>query len=117
MNGLQQAILSILEEIDLKKLKSSSALLTSCYREGGSLTEEDELLAYLIVRLPATYAVLCRVLSHISSGTILDLASWTWNLLVGSQNHLGKYPPLSLPSKEKPTLLSWKKNWNGGQLD
>jgi len=75
MNALQHAILNFLNTIDLQKLKSSSARLTSLYREGGSLTREEEMLAYLIVRLPATYTVLTYVLVQVPQGSILDLGS------------------------------------------
>ncbi len=44
--------------------------------EGVSLKAREEMLAYLIVRLPATYAALASVLSQISpSDTLLDLGA------------------------------------------
>lgn len=76
MTTLQQAIDQLLERIDLKKLKTSSSSLSECYKKGGSLEAENEQLAYLFVRLPATYAALVRVFSEMpESGTFLDLGA------------------------------------------
>jgi ribosomal protein RSM22 (predicted rRNA methylase) len=75
MNPLQHAILNILDTIELKKLKASSARLSEIYKKGGTLTHNEEILAYLIVRLPATYAVLARVLAQVPPGSLLDLGA------------------------------------------
>ncbi len=76
MNALQIAIQTLLDKPDIQKLKDSSASITTRYREGLSLHEDTELLTYLIVRLPATYAALRAVLSKLPSpGSILDIGS------------------------------------------
>lgn len=89
-DDLQENIDRFFENTTIQKLKKASALLSKHYLDGISLTSEEELLAYLIVRLPATYAALRSVLSQLPvPGTLLDLgagpgtASWAihslWN--------------------------------------
>jgi len=76
VNGLQQTIDTLLENIDIQKLKKASQNITAHYRDGIGLSSEDEMLAYLIVRLPATYASIKHVLSKLpSQGSILDLGA------------------------------------------
>ncbi len=76
MNALQAAISLILEDFKPDRLRQISAQITEKYRYGLSLSEEEELLTYLIVRMPATYAVLCRVFAEISPhNTLLDMGA------------------------------------------
>lgn len=75
MNPLQQAINRVLEGVNLQKLKNSSHHLTLRYREGATLSCEEELIAYLGARLPATYAVLKHILEKVEPGSILDLGA------------------------------------------
>jgi ribosomal protein RSM22 (predicted rRNA methylase) len=76
LNALQQAVENLLKDIDLESLKHSSQSLSHHYQQGGSLRGKEELLAYLVVRLPATYAVLRHVLSQLpSQGSLLDLGA------------------------------------------
>jgi ribosomal protein RSM22 (predicted rRNA methylase) len=76
VKDLQQAIQAILENFDLQNLKRSSLALSECYRKGESLKEDHALIAYLIVRLPATYAALCSVFRQMPChGTFLDLGA------------------------------------------
>lgn len=76
MHDLQQALDALLADIDIQKLKKASSEITDRYRAGGTLFNHEELLAYLIVRMPATFAALRSVLSHLpSSGSFLDLGA------------------------------------------
>ena len=104
MNALQQAIEELLEHFDLQKLKKASAALTARYKEGGSLTEEEELLAYLTTRLPATYAVLCRVLSHIPKGSLLDLGAGPGTAWWAAQT-LWEDPPCITAVEREPKFI------------
>lgn len=64
------------DQSTIQQLKKASIQLSKRYLEGESLTAKFELLAYLIVRFPATYAVLHRVLSQLpEAGTFLDLGA------------------------------------------
>lgn len=73
---MQYALSQFSKEIDIKKLKKDSQALSALYREGKTLQTEEALLTYLIVRMPATYAALTSVLSHILPGnSILDLGA------------------------------------------
>lgn len=92
MNPLQQALEIFSKQIDHQKLRKASLSLSTLYREGNTPSTEEELIAYLIVRLPATYASITRVLSSLSPPqSILDLGagpgtvSWVahtlWNAL------------------------------------
>lgn len=75
-NDLQQSIEKLFENISTESLKRASSLLSHCYLEGKSLHGKEELLAYLIVRLPATYAALTYVFTQISPPTsLLDLGA------------------------------------------
>src|SRR5262245_42195856 len=76
MNALQHAMDAFLKNTDIQKLKKASENITRHYRLGESLTIEEELLAYLIVRLPATCAAISAVLKNIPPpGSILDLGA------------------------------------------
>lgn len=76
-SNLQYSIECILEDLDSKSLKSSSESLSKTYREGGSLFDRNELIAYLTVRMPATYAAISTVLNEIPFPitSLLDLGS------------------------------------------
>jgi len=61
---------SLLSKINLQKLSLSSQKISTKYREGKQgtapyLTTEEERLAYLAARLPATYAANCAVLKEV----------------------------------------------------
>jgi ribosomal protein RSM22 (predicted rRNA methylase) len=100
MNALQQAIIELVDHFDLQKLKKASAALSSCYKGGGTLTREEELLAYLIVRLPATYAVLCRVLSQVPMGSLLDLGAGPGTSWWAARSLWSQLPPITAIERE-----------------
>lgn len=87
--NLQHSIECILEELDSQSLKSSSARISKRYRQGCSLFDRNELITYLIVRMPATYAaistVLCEIPFPITS--LLDLGSGPGTGYFAAQGH------------------------------
>lgn len=76
-SNLHNSINKILNDSSYKELKNSSAYITDLYREGGSLAREEDLLTYLTVRLPATYAAIYTVLKEIpfQISSLLDLGA------------------------------------------
>ncbi len=75
--NLHNSIESLLKDTKSKELKNSSTHITDLYREGESLTESQDLLTYLTVRLPATYAAIHTVLKEIpfKITSLLDLGA------------------------------------------
>ena len=63
--------------LSVKDLVAASQGITERYRAGGSLSTEEQKKAYLLVRMPATSAVLRRVLQEIKESieTALDLGA------------------------------------------
>ncbi|MCC5831988.1 MAG: rRNA methyltransferase [Chlamydiales bacterium] len=76
-SNLHHSIQELLKNSNYKELISSSARITDLYREGASLSKESDLLTYLTVRLPATYAAIFTVLREIPFriGSLLDLGA------------------------------------------
>jgi len=76
MNALQHSIQELLKDTDIQTLKKAASRLTAHYKKSFSLTDEEEILSYLITRMPATYAAIHKVLSQLpSTGSILDLGA------------------------------------------
>lgn len=77
MHQLQEAIENFLKTRDLSQIQSASAKLTEEYRLSHSLQDEETLLAYLIVRMPATYTSLLKVLAllPVPPSSILDIGA------------------------------------------
>ncbi len=75
--NLHSSIEEILKNIKSEELRYSSTHISECYREGGSLHKEEDLLTYLTVRLPATYAAISTVLQQIPFpiASLLDLGA------------------------------------------
>ena len=64
-------------DLSFKDLQNASQDITERYRGGKSLSSEDQKKAYLIVRLPATSAVIRRVFQEINEPieSALDLGA------------------------------------------
>ncbi|MES1155154.1 MAG: small ribosomal subunit Rsm22 family protein, partial [Pseudorhodoplanes sp.] len=95
---MQSAIGALLEGRPRGPIAERSAKITDCYRGGGgsgaAIVTDDDVLAYLLARLPATYAAVSAVLHEVTvrtgqqPRTLLDIgagpgtASWaaleTW---------------------------------------
>jgi len=95
--ALQTRLEVILQKYDTSKVKQGSSELTAHYREGQGLASFAERLAYLSVRLPATFASIVRVFqefpSSFSPRTLLDLGSGPGTVLwaaLQSWEHLEK---------------------------
>ncbi|MBU6446888.1 MAG: methyltransferase, partial [Verrucomicrobia bacterium] len=82
---LQLAVETFFDKVSATLLRKARESLTSTYREGGVSPFDDEAhrLAYLAVRLPATFAAVRKALQQVHlQGTLLDLgagfgaASW-----------------------------------------
>lgn len=122
MNTLQHAIDALLEKTDVQKLKSASQRITERYREGVSLISDEELLAYLIVRLPATYAAICAVLKNIPiPGSILDLGAGPGTVYWAAQEIWGTAPPITAFERERTFIelgnkLGSKVDWKLSDL-
>lgn len=76
-SNLHLSIEDLLKNSNYKELISASTHITDLYREGGSLVREEDLLTYLTVRLPATYAAIYTVFREIPFriGSLLDLGA------------------------------------------
>lgn len=74
---LQESLLALVKDIPHQKLIQAGVELTSNYRTHHSLFSKEEKLAYLITRMPATYAVIYHLLQKIQTpiGTMLDLGA------------------------------------------
>jgi ribosomal protein RSM22 (predicted rRNA methylase) len=99
MDALQLSINRFLEQFDIKTLIKSSESLTACYRAGGSLRKKEDLIAYLTVRLPATYAALKETLIKLNPGSLLDLGAGPGSAWWAAQAVWG--PPFAYTAYER----------------
>ena len=76
-HNLQHLIDKLTQSQNTKELKSSSLHLSEQYREGHSLSRKEDLLTYLTVRFPATYAAITHVFDQIpfEIASLLDLGA------------------------------------------
>jgi ribosomal protein RSM22 (predicted rRNA methylase) len=69
--ALQAAVNALLEGRARGPIAERSAQISDCYRSGGhsgaAITSDNDVLAYLLARLPATYAAVAAVLEEISA--------------------------------------------------
>lgn len=74
---LREKIDSLIEKIPLRILERESQKLSHLYRVGEGIQSDDQRLVYLLVRMPATYAVIQRVLKEIAvhPKSILDIGA------------------------------------------
>ncbi|NGX62372.1 MAG: hypothetical protein K940chlam9_01869 [Chlamydiae bacterium] len=76
-NSLKEKIYELTEGISPAQLREASEEITSIYRKQKSLARKEALLAYLVVRLPATYGATKQVLTEAASfctpASLLDL--------------------------------------------
>ena len=120
MNALQQAIDALIENSDIQDLKLASQKITDAYRQGGTLTSVEEFLAYLIVRLPATYAAITEVLKNIPPPkSILDIGAGPGTLFWAAQSTWETHPLITALEREPGFIELGKKlgsqvNWKSG---
>ncbi|MBS0473070.1 MAG: SAM-dependent methyltransferase [Proteobacteria bacterium] len=71
---LKAAVDTLLEGVSRKELAPRAAAISGAYRGGGgsagAVTARDDALAYLVARLPATYAVAAAVFDQITSAAV-----------------------------------------------
>ncbi len=116
MNALQHAIDALIENADIQNLKLASQRITDSYRHGGTLTSEEEFLAYLIVRLPATYTAISAVLKNISPpGSILDIGAGPGTLFWAARSIWETIPTITALERERYFIELGKKL--GSQAD
>lgn len=110
LDALQEAIDALLANANMQRLQRASEKLTTHYRLGDSLKEEEEFLAYLTVRLPATYAALCSVLSHIPpADSLLDLGAGPGTVWWAAQSLWNNSPTIHAIEREAKFIELGKK--------
>lgn len=122
MNALQLAIDALLEKTDLHTLRAASQSITEHYHHGMSLSSNEELIAYLIVRLPATYAAICAVLKNIPQpGSLLDLGAGPATVYWAAQATWDTPPLITAIEREKTFIelgnqLGSRVTWKQGDV-
>ena len=80
-SALQAAVNALLEGRARGPIAERSAQISDCYRGGGhsgaAITSDDDVLAYLLARLPATYAAVSASLSEVSARSAFEPKTFT----------------------------------------
>ena len=75
-SALQAAVNALLEGRARGPIAERSAQISDCYRGGGhsaaAITSDNDVLAYLLARLPATYAAVAASLSEVSARSAFE---------------------------------------------
>ena len=111
---LQDAIQRETEEVDHRKLAQATAQLTEHYKAADfsspAVATEAHRAAYLAVRLPATYAAICRVFAEIKSHapqqeivSLLDLGAGPGTALFAAAEQF--------PQLQQATLIESDASW------
>ena len=111
---LQDAIQREIDKVDRRKLAQATAQLTEHYKAANfstpAVTSEAHRAAYLAVRLPATYAAICRVFAeiklrapHAEIANLLDLGAGPGTALFAAA--------AAFPHLQRTTLLEADANW------
>ncbi len=113
-NEMQIKIKSLLEGVSLRSLFQSSKQLSGEYRarEGGKelreLEGKDHLLAYLAVRMPATYAAICKTffelqarLPHFSPRSLCDVGAGPGTCLWAAEQQFSEIQKISLIERDE----------------
>jgi len=121
---LQESLLALVKDIPKAKLIQAGVELTSNYRTHHSLFSKEDKIAYLITRMPATYAVIFHLLQKIQTPihTLLDLGAgpgtslWAANPLFPSlfATLIEKDPDMISLGKRLSPPLSHK--WKQGDI-
>jgi ribosomal protein RSM22 (predicted rRNA methylase) len=113
---VREAIEARAESLGYAALKRAAAMLSTAYREGHSLRLADEALAaaYLVTRMPATYAAAYSVLQEVRSrlgpvASILDAGSGTGAAALAARTW---FPEAEITMIERePALAAASREW------
>jgi ribosomal protein RSM22 (predicted rRNA methylase) len=80
-SALQASLNALLEGRARGPIAQRAVQISDCYRGGGAsgmaITSDDDVLAYLLARLPATYAAVAAVLDEVQERCAFEPASLT----------------------------------------
>jgi ribosomal protein RSM22 (predicted rRNA methylase) len=106
--SVRRAIEERADVVGFPALKRAAAALSDAYREGrpARLTTEDAIAAYLVTRMPATYAAACKVLGELRDlpvTSVLDIGAGTGAAALAAREYFPSANPLTLIERD-PSL-------------
>ena len=96
------------DSVGFPALKRAAAALSDAYRDGkpARLTTEENIVAYLVTRMPATYAAAHAVLDELRDlpiGSVLDIGAGTGAAALAARAHFPAAQPITLIERD-PSL-------------
>jgi ribosomal protein RSM22 (predicted rRNA methylase) len=106
--SIRQAIEVRADGVGFPALKRAADTLSEAYREGRAvrLTKEDIIAAYLVTRMPATYAVAYKVFKEVRNlpiTSVLDIGAGTGAAALAARSHFPAANPITLVERD-PSL-------------
>jgi len=106
--NVRRAIEQRADAVGFPALKAAAAALSDAYREGRTarLNKDDAIAAYLVTRMPATYAAAHKVLSELRElpiAGILDIGAGTGAAALAARAHFPEASPVTLVERD-PSL-------------
>jgi ribosomal protein RSM22 (predicted rRNA methylase) len=106
--NVRRAIEERADAVGFPALKRAATALTEAYREGRAphLTKDDLIAAYLVTRMPATYAAVHKVLGEVRGlpiGSVLDIGAGSGAAALAARAHFPDADPVTLIERD-PSL-------------